>query len=84
MALIDLYCLHFEVWQPAFTHEEMNGRYKVSQIRIDTDVVMKNLLKMNNVVLIGLFVNIFNRHLGVKVLIEIQVALSIMIDSSFA
>ena len=45
---------------------------------------MKNLLKMNNIVLIGLLVDVLNRHLRVKVFIEIQVALSIMIDSSIS
>ena len=58
MTFIDLDCLHFEVRQPAFIHEEMNRRYEVSQIRIDTDVVIQGLFQMQNVVLISLLINI--------------------------
>ena len=50
MTFINLDCLHLEVRQPTFIHEEMNGRYEVSQIRIDTGIIVKNLLKMNNIV----------------------------------
>ena len=47
-------------------------------------IIMKNLRKVNNIVLIGLLIDVLNRHLRVKVFIEIQVALPIMIDSSFS
>lgn len=47
-------------------------------------VIVKNLLKVNNVVLIGLLINIFDRHLRVKVFVEIQEALPIMIDGTFS
>ena len=42
MAFIDLDRLHLKVWQIALVHEEMQGCYEVSQIRIDADVVIKS------------------------------------------
>ena len=38
---------------------------------------------MQNVVLIGLLVDILNRHLRVEELIELHVALPVMLDSTF-
>jgi hypothetical protein len=41
MAFIDLDRLHLEMWKITLVHKEMQGRYEVSQIRIDTDIIIK-------------------------------------------
>lgn len=42
MAFIDLDRLHFEVGKIALVHKEMQSCYQISQIRIDTDIVIKS------------------------------------------
>ena len=41
MTFIDLDRLHLEMWNIALVHKEMQGRYEVSQIGIDADIVTK-------------------------------------------
>ena len=41
-ALVRLDCLHLEVWQIALIHKEMQGRYEISQIGIDTCVIIES------------------------------------------
>ena len=78
MAFIDLDRLHLEVWNITLVHKEMQGRDQISKIGIDADVVMKRCLEMQNVVLIGLLVNVLDWHLRVKVFIEMQITLPIV------
>ena len=42
MAFIDLDRLHLKVREPAFIHKEMKGCNEVSQIRIDTCVIIES------------------------------------------
>lgn len=71
MAFIDLDRLHLKVWEPALIHEEMDNRYEIPKIRIDTDIVIQSRFQMQNIVLIGLLIYVLDRHLGVEELIEI-------------
>jgi hypothetical protein len=70
--------------KPALIHEEMKSGDKISQIRVDADIVLQSGFKMQDIVLIALLVDILDRHLRVEELIEIQIALPVMIDSSFS
>ena len=54
MAFIHLDRLHFEVRQLALIHEEMDNRYEIQKIRIDTDIVIQSRFQMQNIVLIEL------------------------------
>ena len=80
MAFIDLDRLHLEVGNIALIHEEMDSRYEVTKIRIDADIVIQSRFQMQNVVLIGLFINILDRHLRVEVFIKLRIALLVVID----
>ena len=84
MAFIDLNCLHLEVRQIALVHEEMQGCYEVTKIGIDADVVVECRFQMQDIVLIALLVDILDWHLRVEELVEIQIALPIVIDSTFS
>ena len=84
MTFVHLDCLHPKVWQPAFIHKEMDSRYEIPKIRIDTCVIAERCFKVQNVVIIGLLVDIFNRNLGVEELIELHVTLPVMFDSAFS
>lgn len=84
MAFIDLDRLHFEVGKIALVHKEMQGRYEVTKIGIDADVVVECRFQMKNVVLIDLLVNVLNRHLRIEVFKELRVALLVMSYGSFS
>ena len=71
MAFIHLDRLHLEVREPALVHEEMDSRYEIPKIRIDTCVIIERCFKVQNVVLIGLLINVLNRHFRIEVFIEI-------------
>ena len=47
------------------------SRYEISQIGIDTCVIIERCFKVQNIVLIGLFINVLNRHFRGEELIEI-------------
>ena len=84
MAFIDLDRVHLEMRKIALVHEEMQGRYEVSKIGIDADIVIESWFEMQNIVFICLLINVLNRHLGVEELIELSVALSVVTDSTFS
>ena len=84
MTFIDLDRLHLKVRKPPLIHEEMDSRYEVTKIGIDTDVIIESRFEVQNVVLIGLLVDILDRYLRVEVFIELRVALLIMIDRSLS
>ena len=83
MTFVHLDCLHPKVWQPAFIHKEMDSRYEIPKIRIDTDIIVQGRFQMQNIVLIKLFINVLNRHLRIEEFIELCVALSVVTDSTF-
>ena len=68
MAFIDLDRLHLEVGKPALVHKEMQGCNQITQIGIDTDIIMKRRLEVQNVILIRRLVDVLDRHLWVKIL----------------
>ena len=75
MTFVHLDCLHPKVWQPAFIHKEMDSRYEIPKIRIDTDIVIESCFKVQNIILIELFIDILNRHFRIEEFIELCVAL---------
>ena len=80
MTFINFDCLHLEMWKIALIHEKMDSRYEVPKIRINTDIVIQSRFQMQNVILIGLLINVLNRRLRVEVFKELRVALLIVID----
>ena len=65
------------------TIKEMQGRDQISQIGIDTDIVIESRFKVQYVVLIGLLVDVLDRHLRVEELIEMEIALPVVSYCSF-
>ena len=50
----------------------------------NTCVIVERCFKVQNVVLVGLLVNVLNRHLRIEVFIELRIALLVVIDSSLS
>ena len=65
-------------------YKEVKGSDKISEIRVDTYVVVNILLEVEYVAFVHTGIEFLDRHLRVEELIELHVALSIMLDSSFS
>ena len=81
MTFINLDRLHLVTLNIAFIHQIVHCGYKITQIRIYTDIIIKSRTQVQHISFISVLVNSFYGRIRLKELKELNIALPIMIYS---
>ncbi len=77
------YGLHFKVGEIPSSMKKVYGCDEIPQVGIDADIIMEGGLQVQNIVVIGLCIQIRDGHIKVEVLEKIQITLTVVIHRSF-